>query len=192
MSLFDLLVGDARARPGSEEGYGACTTASGGPIEVGRVGAGAGATVDKWRGIEHRRPGGIGTATRRWSEVVVSALVAVNAYGGVDASPGPAEGEEPLPDVLYAPFTNTIIGLVATNAVIDKTGCHLVAQAGHDGIARAVFPPHTRYDGDALVAAATGQVAAGVEVVRALAVRAVEAAIRRAVSDPGVGGVARQ
>jgi L-aminopeptidase/D-esterase-like protein len=116
----------------------------------------------------------------------------VNAYGGIATSPGAVEDEEPLPDVLYAPFTNTIIGLVATNAVLDKTSCHLVAQGGHDGIARAVFPSHTRYDGDALVAAATGQVAAGVEVVRALAVRAVEAAIRRAIPDPGVGGVARQ
>ena len=63
--------------------------------------------------------------------------------------------------------------LVATNARLDKVGCHLVAQGAHDGLARAVFPAHTRADGDAFVAAAVGGVAADVDVVRGLAVHVV-------------------
>jgi L-aminopeptidase/D-esterase-like protein len=54
--------------------------------------------------------------------------------------------------------------------------------SGHDGIARAIDPAHTRGDGDALVAVATGQVEADVELVRMLGAHAVEAAIRNAVA----------
>jgi L-aminopeptidase/D-esterase-like protein len=76
-------------------------------------------------------------------------------------------------------FGNTTVGLLATNARLDKLGCHLVAQGAHDGLARALFPAHTRGDGDAFVAAATGDMAADVDVdvVRALAVHVVAQAI---------------
>ena len=77
-------------------------------------------------------------------------------------------------------FGNTTIGVVVTNARLDKTACLLVAQSGHDGLARSIFPSHTRFDGDALVAAATGSRAApaAVDDVRMLAVAAVELAVR--------------
>ena len=58
----------ASARPGPEEGYAACAAASDGPVELGRVGAGTGAMVDKWRGFEHARPAGIGSAVERDGE----------------------------------------------------------------------------------------------------------------------------
>jgi L-aminopeptidase/D-esterase-like protein len=77
---------------------------------------------------------------------------------------------------------NTTIGVIATNARLDKTGCFLAALSGHGGIARAIDPAHTRADGDALVAAATGQVEADLELVRMLGAHAVEAAIRNAVA----------
>jgi L-aminopeptidase/D-esterase-like protein len=81
---------------------------------------------------------------------------------------------------------NTTIGVVVTNARLDKDGCLIVAQGGHDGMARALFPPHTSADGDALVAAATQQVEADLDLVRALAVVAVERAVRSVAtaSDP--------
>jgi len=75
-------------------------------------------------------------------------------------------------------FTNTTIGVVCTNARLDKVGCLIVAQGAHDGLARALVPAHTRVDGDAVVAAATGAVDADVDVVRLLAVAAVERAVR--------------
>ena len=89
MALFDLLVGEPHVRPGAVEGYAACAEARGGAVQVGRIGAGTGATIGKWRGREHARPGGLGSATVRDGDLVVSALVAVNAVGDID------DGSEP-------------------------------------------------------------------------------------------------
>jgi L-aminopeptidase/D-esterase-like protein len=177
MVLFDLAVGDAQARPTADNGYAACDAADAGPFAVGRVGAGTGATYAKWRGAGHAMPAGIGTATERAGDVVVGALVAVNAAGELRPL------TEPLPDVRPAPFEHTTIGVVVTNGRLDKLACHLVSQSAHDGLARAIEPAHTRGDGDAFVAAATGDVDdAPVELVRLLAARAIERAIVAAVS----------
>lgn len=175
LALYDLAVGDGTRRPGPEEGRAALATAVDGRVEVGRIGAGTGATTAKWRGPEHRRPGGLVTATHRHGELVVSTLVAVNAFGEVGADPatvvaGTTEGA-------FLERENTTIGLVATNARLTKTDCHLVAQGAHDGLARAVTPSHTRADGDAFVVAATGQVEAEVDRVRLLATHVVDQAI---------------
>ena len=174
MALFDLTVGDGAVRPGPSEGRVAAEAASGGRFATGPVGAGTGARVDKWRGAEHAKPAGIGTATARDGDLVVSALMAVNAFGAVAADtveelPPPGAGE---------PFEHTTIGVVATNAALDKVDCLLVAQAAHDGLARAVRPSHTRFDGDAIVAAAVGGVETEVHLVQLLAARAVEEAVR--------------
>ena len=186
--LFDLGVGDARVRPGALEGYAACRAATDGPLALGAVGAGTGATVAKWRGRDHARPGGIGSASERSDGLVVSALVAVNAFG--DLREGPVGAHHPDAATLdaAAAFENTTIGVVATNARLDKTGCLLVAQGAHDGVARALEPAHATVDGDAFVAAATGEIEAPVDRVRLLAARAVEGAIRSAV-EPARAGV---
>jgi L-aminopeptidase/D-esterase-like protein len=177
-ALFDLAVGDPTVRPGADEGYAACAAAVPGAeaLVSGRVGAGTGATVDKWRLAP--RPAGLGSATLRDGELVVSALAAVNAWGGA-FTPG---SEAPAwPSAAAPPFAgeNTTLALVATNARLSKLDCLLVAQAGHDGFARALEPAHTAFDGDAVVAAATGAVATERERVKMLAARAVEAAIRQ-------------
>ena len=176
--LYDLAVGDSRVRPDAAAGLAACEAAVDGVFEVGAVGAGTGATVGKWRG-EPPQPGGLGTATEREGGLVVSALIAVNAWGDVrDRSGPPIERYSARSGDQNEGFGNTTIGVVATNARLDKTQCLLVAQSGHDGLARALEPAHTSFDGDALVAAATGEVDAPLEHVRLLAARAVEAAIR--------------
>ena len=176
--LYDLAVGDASVRPGPDEGYAACVAATEGDVELGPVGAGCGATVAKWWGPDgERRPGGIGGAVEGDGDLVVAALMAVNAFGDLvtgDRRPLPPPAPSPLGE-------NTTIGVVFTNARLDKTGCLLVAQGGHDGLARALEPAHATVDGDAVVACATGQVEAPVDRVRILAARAVEAAIRSAV-----------
>lgn len=186
MSLYDLTVGRATVRPGPEEGSRAARAARGGRFAVGQVGAGTGATVGKWRGRDAARPGGIGSASVRRGHLVVGALVAVNAYGDIDGPDRPGWPEWPDWPDLPAPaapdvFASTTIGVIATNARLDKGGCLLMAQSGHDGLARALVPAHARVDGDALVAAATGGVdiePGELDVLRHLAVRAVEEAVR--------------
>lgn len=178
LGLFDLLVGDGTVRPRSEDGYAACETATAGEVALGAVGAGTGCTVAKWAGREQARPGGLGAATERHGALVVSALVAVNAVGDRRR---PGDRRVPVPPLarFAAEPTNTTVGIVVTNARLTKLECHLVAQSGHDGLARAIDPAHTAGDGDALVVAASGSLAEDVEpgVVRSLAAYAVEAAV---------------
>ena len=176
LSLYDLGVGDPRARPGAEQGYAACVAATPGPMALGRVGAGTGATLGTWGGADAGRPGGLGGAVQRQGELIVAALLAVNASGWVvtgDIDPRPGSG---------GLATNTTIGVVVTNARLDKVGCHLLAQSAHDGLARALVPAHTRFDGDAVVTASVGpdeaKVDAQVDHVRWLAMTTVEQAIR--------------
>jgi L-aminopeptidase/D-esterase-like protein len=172
--LYDLWAGDPRVRPGPEEGYAACMAATSSRVALGAVGAGTGAMFGAWRGREGVRPGGIGSAARVAGPLVVAALVAVNAFGDIRS----ASSQDDWPQSAATPLGNTTIGVVATNATMDKLGCLLVAQAAHDGLARALDPVHTTVDGDALVAAAVGGVTAPVDQVRFLAAGAVEEAIR--------------
>jgi L-aminopeptidase/D-esterase-like protein len=178
LALYDLGTGDASVRPGADQGYAACVAATAGPVETGRVGAGTGARVSG-PDFPARAPGGLVTAGARSGDLVVAALVAVNAAGQPGGDDALALRLAELP---ARGLANTTIGVVATNARLDKLGCLLVAQGAHDGLARAVFPAHTRSDGDAFVTAATGEVEAPVDVVRALSVHVVAQAIRTVVA----------
>lgn len=185
MSLFDLGVGDPSVRPRAIDGRFAADHASSTAPQMGRLGAGAGATVGKWQGGP-ARSAGLGTAVHRDGGLVVSALVAVNAAGTVDRGDTLAaiRRGDARPAPRGAPFANTTIGVVATNARLDKLGCHLVAQAAHDGLARAVTPSHLRTDGDGFVAAATGEVEVDPDWVRTLTQLVVADAIDSAVTSP--------
>jgi L-aminopeptidase/D-esterase-like protein len=115
----------------------------------------------------------------------VGALAAVNAWGDIRPVDASAHDDAPLriPPPLRtaeASFANTTLGVIVTNARLTKSSCWLVAGSGHDGMARALDPVHSTADGDTLVAAATGEVEAPIEAVRALAAAAVERAIRSA------------
>lgn len=188
MAIYDLAVGDASVRPGPVEGAAAWAAAEEGAVETGPVGAGTGATTGKWRG--EVSPGGLGCARVMSGEVVVAAVVVVNAAGDIVAlgeEPGPHDA--PWPTATWpgparadgSAATNTTVGVVVTNARLDELGCLAAAQGAHDGLARAVHPPHLSVDGDAVVAAATGRVDATVDHVRALSVLAFAAAIRQSV-----------
>lgn len=177
MSLYDLGVGDASVRPNASHGRAAAESASSEPGELGAIGAGTGAMVGKWAGRELATPGGLGGATFRSGDLIVSALIAVNAVGFIDdgsslADIGPPASSTPIDS------TNTTIGIIVTNATADKLLCHWLAQSGHDGLARSLLPAHTSADGDALVAVATGEVDADPFHLRLLAQQAVAAAVR--------------
>ena len=176
LSLYDLGVGDSSIRPGAEEGRAACLAAVGGGVDVGRIGAGVGTTVGKWDDPGDATPGGTVAARVESDGVAVVALLAVNAAGWID------DGSEHRPHAAQSTFgSNTTIGVILTDASLDKVSCLLVAQGGHGGLARAIVPSHTGRDGDALVAAATGTGANGatdVDLVRWMAAEAVEQAVR--------------
>jgi L-aminopeptidase/D-esterase-like protein len=198
--LFDLNVGDPRARPTAEMGYEAAARAATGPVAEGNVGAGTGATVGKLRHLACAMRGGLGTASVRLDGIVVGALVAVNAVGDVrDPETGALlAGTRDAPDgrrLLDSAATllaggalerfgspqHTTIGVVATNARLGKPEAARVATLGMLGFARALSPPHTAVDGDALFALSLGEVAADVTRVGLTAAQAVAQAIVRAV-----------
>jgi L-aminopeptidase/D-esterase-like protein len=184
-ALFDLPVSRA---PGPEEGWAAAVDAGrGAPATPGRIGAGRGATVGKWRGRDHAVPGGLGTASLRVGDATVGALVACNPLGDVIGPDGtvlagsaaPPEGRSfPAP----TPFEHTTLVVVATDARIGKAECHLMAQSAHDGLAQAIRPAHTRYDGDFAAVLATGDVDAHPDRLRVAAAEAVAQAVRAAVA----------
>jgi L-aminopeptidase/D-esterase-like protein len=201
--LFDLGVGSPAARPTAEDGHAACVAASGGPVEEGNVGAGTGATVAKLNGPEGAVKGGIGTASSRDGDLVVGAIVAVNAFGEILDEEGGvlagsrAQGPDPElaaggPGTKGTKGTNTTIGVVATNARLSKERAHLMALAAHDGLDACIRPAHTMWDGDTVFSLATGETEApqAQQALEEMTVRTMSEAIRRAVraarSVPGV------
>lgn len=186
LGLFDLGIGDPTVRPTADSGYHAAAHAQPGTVETGRIGAGTGACSSQWRGPDGRRRAGLVYAEQHFGELVVGALVAINAFGdilGPAATPGMdmAEFFEAVATQTI-PRSNTTIGLLITNAKLDKVGCRILAEGAHDGLSRAVHPPHSRFDGDAFIAAATGEVDAAVDTVRLLGMLAVTAAIESALA----------
>lgn len=175
--IFDLgRGGDFQLRPTSEFGYQAAQRASGGPVEMGNVGVGTGARAGGLKG-------GLGSASVVLdSGIVVGAIVAVNSLGRIHH---PVTGDlyarylelagefgMKRPDTVPPPPTadysdvfaegnelrvrNTVIGVVATNAALTKVQCQKLAQMAHDGMARAIQPAHTMFDGDVIFALSTG------------------------------------
>ena len=181
--VFDLAVGDPTARPDAASGYAACGAATGGDVEEGSVGAGTGATVAKHPDPSAGWKGGVGTAAVEDGEVIVAALIVVNALGDITEDDGTpiAANRNPEAEPAEWPGRNTTLAVVATNATCSKERAQLLAQAGSEGISLAVRPSHTMYDGDIVFALATGAIEAPQSTLERLAVRAVAESIRRAV-----------
>ena len=176
--IFDLLAGDPTARPGPEAGYAACETATASP-DQGAVGAGTGASVAKAGGNEPR-PGGVGLASADAGGAVVAAVMVANSLGGI-WDDDRHEWVAPLTAWDYSsptiPGGNTTIGAVVTDAQLTREQAARVAAVAHDGIARAVRPAHTLYDGDTMFCLATGAVQAPTDAVEAVAAQVVARAI---------------
>lgn len=207
--LFDLGIGDPKARPDAAMGYAACRAASAEETREGNVGAGTGATVGKLFGMGRAMKGGLGTALREAGGLLVGAIVAVNPLGDVvDPTTGQiiAGARHPLgsgfADTSKAMASmvgraalsiagNTVIGVVATNAALTKAQANKVAQMAHDGLARVIRPAHTMFDGDTIFVLATGQKKGHhVTLIGTLAAEAVAEAIVRGVrAAESVGGV---
>jgi L-aminopeptidase/D-esterase-like protein len=217
--LFDLGLGSPIIRPDAGMGYAAASAASNDPVREGNLGAGTGATTGKIFGMNNAMKTGIGSAALEiGAGVIVAALAAVNAFGDVidpstgqiiagarSAKLGPiklgssgyfADTLETMKSFLgrtvlsFAAKSNTVIGVVATNADLDKAGATKVAQMAHDGLARAIRPAHTMLDGDTIFALATGEKKADVSTVGAFAAEAfMQACVRAARMAGSAGGL---
>jgi L-aminopeptidase/D-esterase-like protein len=186
--IFDLFVGDPSVRPGPAEGAAAARAASGDPVVMGSVGAGTGATVAGWRGMEAITKGGLGSASVSVEGALVGALAVVNAVGDVFTLEGePLTGGSLIPGppaLLPDPATNTTLVVVATNARLGRNDLLRVAVRTHDALAVCLRPGHTRYDGDAAFAVSCGDVEASPDLIGEAAFvatgRAIEAALQEA------------
>lgn len=208
--LFDLGIGDPSAHPDAEMGYRACQAATSEAPAQGNYGAGCGATVGKLFGMGQAMKSGIGTSSLDLGGgLIVGAIVAVNAFGDVidpgsneilagtrSTSLGPLKlgtsgyfadtlkSLNTLPGravMKLAAGSNTVIGVVASNARFDKAATCKVAQMAQDGLARCIRPAHTMLDGDTIFALSTGEKKADVSTVGAWAAEVLALAILNAV-----------
>ncbi len=203
--LFDLDTKDSKARPGSEMGYNAANNANSKELEEGSVGAGTGAVVGKAWGSEFGTKGGLASVSRTMPDgTTVGALSVVNSFGEIvsakgDIIAGPRDENGNFistfrpsdehggrnDDSLGGYFgANTTLVCVAVDASLDKSGAKKIAQVAHNGIARAIRPSHTPFDGDSAFVIATGKKKEpGIEMSRLgyYAALCVEDSIRKAV-----------
>ncbi|GAB6280512.1 MAG: P1 family peptidase [Thermovirga sp.] len=193
--LFDLSCGDRLACPDLAMGREACMSAR--SIEespMGNVGAGTGATVGKYAGLERAMKSGFGWCKKVFGALEVTVVVAVNAFGAVRNSSGDFiagaldDGRVIDPSSLFHTAgvwngwgRNTTIGAVVTNAILDKSACRRVAIMGHTGLASAIFPVHSPFDGDTVFCAATAVTRAETVLVGSIASAAMTEAVQIAV-----------
>lgn len=206
--LFDLAVGDYKIRPDKKMGYEACLNASETVLNQGNYGAGCGATVGKIKGSEYVTKSGIGSYSIKLDNgIVVSALVAVNALGDVYEEGKVIAGalDDSKTKVLNSyelmkqgvtkggfSIDNTTIGIIATNAKLDKAQCKKISQMAHDGYARSIFPIHTPHDGDTIFTMATGEIETGADLtlIGSIAVEVMQKSIINAIKNAkGINGI---
>jgi len=198
--LFDLAVGDARARPDAAAGYAAAVAAAApagrAPVAEGAVGAGTGAAVGKFAGFERSQRSGIGSALTRVRGARVGALAVSNAYGDlVDPATGALVagcglgGDAELAAELFSPVPggNTTLVVVVTDAPLTKAEAHALTVAAHVGIAHVTRPSHTVYDGDTAFVSSVG---GGPPVPPAALGVAVQAVVARALLRGARAGLA--
>ncbi|HEY8363350.1 MAG TPA: P1 family peptidase [Tissierellaceae bacterium] len=195
--IFDLTIGDYKIRPDINMGYEACLNASSAENRQGNIGCGLGATVGKILGPQNAMKSGLGSATVKVGELIVSAIVAVNSFGDIYDLSGKQiagvydyEKEKLLNTVeimknvnknIGFTLANTTIGVVATNGVLTKAEANKVAQMAHNGLARTINPIHTMVDGDTIFALATGEIKADINLIGTLAAEVVAKAVLNAI-----------
>ena len=197
--LYDLGIGNSKIRPNLAMGEAAAAGATDGPVAEGSVGAGTGATVGKALGMNQAMKSGVGSFTVTLpGGVLVSSLVAVNAFGdvrdpstgkivaGARKAPGSREFADSEAVIRNRPpaglvRVNTTLAVVATNAKLSKVEATKLAQFAGLGTARSIYPVNTMMDGDVTFALSLGDHRADINVLGSAAAEAVVQAILRAV-----------
>lgn len=195
--LFDCSVADPKAYPTKEMGYQACKDAQNEHLEQGCIGAGTGASVGKSLGFDKAMKSGLGHVAYQVGDLMVGAIVAVNACGDVffENSTKPIAGIYDYEkkkriytlDVLFenqpveeSCGMNTTIGCIFTNADLTKAQANKIASMAHNGYARTIHPVHTSNDGDTIFAMCSNQIKANPDLVGALSAKAMAKAIENA------------
>lgn len=205
-SLFDLVVGDSKVRPTREMGYEAAENAFQNDFQTGNHGAGTGATVGKYRGIDRMMKSGLGASAVEVGSLQIGAVSAVNALGDIfdqkgvqlagllseDGSHMVSTSEAVKEDIarMFNVFNgNTTISCIMTNGKLTKAECTKLAAIAHDGYARAIKPVHTTADGDTIFVMATGEVEVNFDALAIMATEQITAAIENAVlcTEPAYG-----
>jgi L-aminopeptidase/D-esterase-like protein len=197
--LYDLGIGKAGVRPTMAMGEAAAAAATTDAVKEGCAGAGTGATVGKILGMKQAMKSGIGSFTVALpAGVLVSSLVAVNAFGDVrDPATGKIvagartsptshsfiDTQEHMKRGSTGGFggRNTTLAVVATNARLTKVQAHKLAEQASLGMARTIYPVNTMFDGDIAFALSLGDRDADLNTLGVAAAEAVSAAILRAV-----------
>lgn len=183
--IFDLPIGDPTARPDRDAGYAACAAADDQP-GTGAIGAGTGASVAKGGDGSQIGPGGLGIATGKADRATVAAVMVVNSVGGIwddERHEWVAEFTAWDRTSTLVAGANTTIGAILTDAELTTEQANRVATVAHDGIARAIRPSHTMYDGDTMFCLATGAVSAPYDAVEVVAAELVARAIADGVRE---------
>lgn len=198
-ALFDLIIGNHKIRPDKELGYEACLESEKRLLKEGNYGAGLGATIGKVLGPGNSMKGGLGTYAVEIGDLMIGAIVAVNALGDiynsekskVIAGVFDKEKKELLntESIMAAKYDdkknlfngNTTIGAIITNAKLSKAEANKVASMAHNGFARSIRPAHSMFDGDTIFAMASGKVEADVNTIGFTAANVMEKAVIRAV-----------
>ncbi|MCT4585805.1 MAG: P1 family peptidase [Peptostreptococcaceae bacterium] len=194
--LFDLTIGDYKIRPNMNMGYKACLNANDKILDEGNFGAGCGCSIGKIRGKKYSMASGIGSYTLKSGDLIVSAIVCVNAFGDIIEDSkiiGGALNDELSGFIntsnyliqndkeLSFDMKNTTIGAIITNAKLDKAKCKKVSQVAHNGYARSINPVHTGFDGDSIFTLATNEIEEkDINKISIMASKAMEKAVIKA------------
>ncbi|MDO4595200.1 MAG: P1 family peptidase [Tissierellia bacterium] len=198
--IFDLNIGDHRIRPDEKMGYLASANASYDDNSQGIVGAGTGASVGKILGNDFSMNSGIGQASIKVGDIIVSSITVLNAFGDIydyekqkqiagvyDKDRKEFLNTNKIYEKNIKEFnafnkpTNTTISLVATNAKLDKAQAKKISQMAHDGYARSINPVHTMFDGDTIFTISTGDKKADISFVGSMAAKVISRSIANAI-----------
>ena len=200
-ALFDLAIGNYKIRPDKKLGYEACVDSEKRNIKEGNYGAGLGATIGKILGPQNSMKGGLGTYAVKIGELMIGAVVAVNALGDVYDSEenkiiaGVLDSEKKnllnTESIMVSKYDdktnlfngNTTIGAIITNGKLTKSEANKVASMAHNGFARSIRPVHTMFDGDTIFTMASGKIIVDVNTIGMISANIMEKAVVNAIKN---------
>ncbi len=197
--IFDLNIGNYRIRPDFSMGYEAAKLATTKEYRQGNIGCGMGATIGKIMGPNNAMKSGLGSATLEVGDLKVSAMVSVNSFGDVydyktnkqiaggvydyqnNRMLNTYEIMKNTDRFLGFSMENTTIGIIVTNANLDKAQANKISQMAHNGFARSINPIHTMLDGDTIFTMATNEVECDINLLGTVAAEVMSQAIVNAI-----------